>query len=79
MREQKGWDEHARFMDGLVEDGFVVLGGPLDGDREVLLVVEAESGDALRARFSGDPWIQDGKLTLVSVEAWTILLDARGS
>jgi hypothetical protein len=29
MREQEGWDEHARFMDALVDDGFVLLGGSL--------------------------------------------------
>ena len=36
MREQDGWDEHARFMNGLVDDGFIVLGGPLEGDRETM-------------------------------------------
>jgi hypothetical protein len=34
LREQAGFDEHARFMDDLVESGFVVLGGPLEGDRD---------------------------------------------
>jgi hypothetical protein len=27
MREQDDWDAHARFMDGLVEAGVLVLGG----------------------------------------------------
>jgi uncharacterized protein YciI len=76
MREQDGWDEHAAFMDGLVENGFVVLGGPLEGGREVLLIVDAESEDALRARFDEDPWIRDGKLGLASVDEWTVLLEA---
>ena len=29
IREQDGWDEHAAFMDGLVKDGFIILGGPV--------------------------------------------------
>lgn len=29
MEEQTGWPAHASFMDGLVEKGFLVLGGPL--------------------------------------------------
>ena len=29
LEEQSGWAEHAAFMDGLVDDGFIVLGGPL--------------------------------------------------
>jgi hypothetical protein len=33
LREQDGWDEHARFMDALVDEGFIVLGGPLGGER----------------------------------------------
>ncbi len=32
LREQEGWDAHATFMDGLVDDGFVILGGPLGPD-----------------------------------------------
>src|SRR5262249_30301501 len=58
LREQAGWDEHARFMDGLVDDGFVVLGGPLEGDRDVLLIIDAESEAAIRARMAEDPWWQ---------------------
>ena len=79
MREQTLWDEHARFMDDLVETGFVVLGGPLAGGRRVLLIVSAESEDALRSRFAGDPWIANGMLTISTVEHWTVLLDGRGA
>jgi len=76
-REQDGWDEHAAFMDGLVEEGFVVLGGPLgDGDR-VMLVVEAEDEDEVRRRFAPDPWLPAGILEVASLEPWTIWLDAR--
>jgi hypothetical protein len=28
MREQDKWDEHAAFMDGLADEGFILLGGP---------------------------------------------------
>jgi uncharacterized protein YciI len=79
MREQDGWDEHARFMDGLVEDGLILLGGPLDGDREALHVVDALSEDEIRARFAEDPWAANGMLAVTSVERWTILLDGRSS
>jgi len=75
LREQAGFDDHARFMDGLVETGFVLLGGPLEGDREVLLVVSAPSTEAIRDRLAADPWVRDGTLSIVSIERWTILLD----
>lgn len=77
MREQEGWDEHARFMEALVDDGFVVLGGPLEGDREVLLIVDAPSAEAVRERLAADNWTANGMLSLVAVERWTILLDGR--
>ena len=76
LREQEGWDEHVAFMDALVEDGFVVLGGPLD-EKDVLLVVDGKSEDALRERFAADPWIENGMLTITAVRPWTVLLEGR--
>jgi len=78
LREQGGFGEHARFMDDLVESGFVVLGGPLEGDREVLLIIEAESVDAIRERLAEDPWAMSGMLRPARIERWTVLLDGRG-
>ena len=76
-REQDGWDEHAAFMDGLVAEGFVVLGGPVgegDGDY-ALLVVEADGEADVRARLADDPWGED-MLATESIEPWTIFLRA---
>jgi uncharacterized protein YciI len=76
-RDQAGWDEHAAFMDTLVDEGFVVLGGPIgDGDR-VLLVVEAADREEVEARLAPDPWHVTGILQIASIERWTIWLDAR--
>ena len=77
LREQDGWEEHARFMDALVDDGFIVLGGPLAGDREILHAICAKSQGEVRERLSSDNWAQDGHLTISSIEPWTILLDSR--
>jgi uncharacterized protein YciI len=75
MREQAGWDEHARFMNALVDYGFILLGGPLDGGREAFHVVDAPSEQEIRARFATDPWARNGMLRIKSVERWTILLE----
>jgi len=77
LREQDGWDEHARFMDSLVEDGFVLLGRPLDGEREILHAISAPSEETVRERLAQDNWHQNGMLAIKSVERWTILLDGR--
>ncbi len=56
LEEQSGWPEHASFMDGLVDAGFIVLGGPLADEVRVVHAVEAESEDAVRATLARDPW-----------------------
>jgi uncharacterized protein YciI len=78
LREQAGWEEHARFMDELVDAGFILLGGPLEGERETLHMVEAESEDAVRKRLAEDPWARNGMLSPARIERWTLLLDGRG-
>jgi len=76
-REQAGWDEHAAFMDALAEEGFVVLGGPIgEGDGEnVLLVVDADGEEPIRARLAEDPWPED-VLRTESIRPWSVLLRA---
>jgi uncharacterized protein YciI len=74
LESQSLWTEHAAFMDGLVEAGFVVLGGPLADEHRVVLAVEADSADAARASLAADPW-HGSHLVVASVEQWTIRLD----
>ena len=76
LEEQSGWDEHASFMDGLVDTGFIVLGGPLADEHRVVHAVEAESVDAIRATLARDPW-SETHLVVDAIEPWTIRLDAR--
>ena len=76
LEEQSGWAEHASFMDGLVDDGFVVLGGPLADEIRVAHVVEAESEDVVRATLARDPW-SETHLQVDTIDPWTIRLDGR--
>ena len=74
-REQDGWAEHATFMDGLVDQGFVVLGGPIGDGERVLVIVDADSEQEARARLAPDPWERSGVLLIGRLEQWTIWLD----
>jgi uncharacterized protein YciI len=76
MEEQSDWDAHAEFMDGLVDDGFIVLGGPLADEERVAHVIEAESEQAVRATLARDPW-SNTHLVIDSIEPWTLRLDSR--
>ena len=76
LEEQSGWPEHAAFMDGLVDAGFIVLGGPLFDEHRVVHAVEAQSEDAIRSTLARDPW-SGTHLEVDAIEAWTIRLDGR--
>jgi hypothetical protein len=76
LEEQSDWTAHASFMDGLVDAGFVVLGGPLADEYRVAHVIEAESEVAVRATLARDPW-SETHLQVDTIDPWTIRLDGR--
>jgi uncharacterized protein YciI len=76
LEEQSGWPAHASFMDALVDQGFVALGGPLADEDRVVHAVEADSEDAVRATLAQDPW-SESHLRVDTIDPWTIRLDGR--
>jgi uncharacterized protein YciI len=76
LEQQSEFAAHATFMDALVDDGFIVLGGPLADEFRVIEAIEAESVEAVHATLARDPWSQT-HLQLESVTPWTIRLDGR--
>ena len=73
LEEQSGWLDHAAFMDGLVDDGFIVLGGVLGDELRTAHAVEAASEDEIRERLARDPW-SGTHLVVDSIDPWTIRL-----
>lgn len=78
-RAQAEWDAHAAYMDRLVEQGLIILGGPIGGqpDEVALLAMRADNGDHIQSIFDADPWIISGVLRLASIRPWTLWLDSR--
>ncbi|MFL6141325.1 MAG: YciI family protein [Labedaea sp.] len=79
IRTQRGWEQHARFTDRLVDAGTIVLGGPIStGDNEdiALLMVHAATEADVRATFDDDPWTTLGVFRIKAIWPWTIWLDA---
>ena len=74
LEGQTDWTAHALFMNALEKEGFVVLGGPLEGTAEVLLIVRAGSPDEIRSRLAADPWAQSNLLRVTRVVPWTLRL-----
>jgi uncharacterized protein YciI len=78
LEEQADWAAHAAFMNGLVRDGVVILGGPLDGTADVLLVMRAETADEARCQLAADPWTAQDLLRVTRISPWTLRLGALG-
>lgn len=77
IREQDGWAEHASFMDSLVTDGFVVVGGPVGHGDYTAHLIEAGDAEEIQDRLAGDPWSGDGHLIVGLLEPWSLWLDGR--
>jgi uncharacterized protein YciI len=77
IRDQDGWCEHAAFMDRLVDDGFIILGGPIGGEEQTLHAVEAADEREIKARLDLDPWAAAGLLRIGTIEPWALWLDSR--
>jgi hypothetical protein len=73
---QTGWPDHAAFMDALVDDGLILLGGPI-GNRRVVHLVRAGSEADVRAMFARDPW-SGTHLVVESIDPWEVRLDGIG-
>jgi len=78
--EQPGVNEHAAFLNGLADDGFLLFAGPLAGSESgrvrALLIVDAENEAEIQQRLADDPWVRTEQIVTTSVEPWKILVGA---
>lgn len=79
IRKQDGWSDHAAFMDRLVDDGLIVVGGPVGAGDHTAHLIEGEDPRQIRVRLAKDPWAKDDHLAVGSLEPWALWLDGRGS
>ena len=78
MEEQAGWRAHADFMNGLQAAGVVVLGGPLPGTDDVLLIARGRDAAEVEARLAPDVWVVNGLLGRHWIRPWQLRLGALG-
>lgn len=74
LEGQQDWDAHAQFMDRLAQEGFVLLGGPIVGSPDVLLIIRARDEAEIRNRLAADPWQMNGLLRTISIRPWQLRL-----
>jgi len=78
LEGQSEWTSHASFMNALARDKFVMLGGPLEGSADVLLIVNADTADEIRSRLAEDPWSRNDLLRIARITPWTLRLGSLG-
>ena len=73
--EQPGWDEHAAFVDDLVERGIFVMGGPFADNSGTLVVLEDVGEHEARELIAEDPFLLNGVFVLEDLRAWNVWVD----
>ena len=80
LLEQPGIGEHAAFMNGLADEGSVILGGPLAGTEHgrlrAMLIVRADDEAEIHRRLADDPWALTQQVEVTSIEPWSIFVGA---
>jgi len=78
LERQEDWPAHASFMNALHAEGFVLLGGPLEGTSDVLLIIRAKDVHEIHARLSGDCWTSKELLHIKHIVPWALRLGSLG-
>jgi uncharacterized protein YciI len=73
--EQPGWEEHAAFVDGLIQRGIFVMGGPLSDNSGSLSLLQAVGVEEARELVLRDPFVANGVFELEDVSAWNVWVD----
>ncbi len=76
MEGQQDWRGHADLMNAMEAEGFVRLGGPLVGTREVLIIVAAEDEREIERRLAEGCWSVKNLLRTVWIRPWWLRLGA---
>jgi len=74
LEKQDDWRGHADFMNGLHAEGSILLGGPLEGTSDVLLIMHARDEKEIRERLKADSWTRKGLLRVKQITPWTLRL-----
>jgi hypothetical protein len=66
-------------MDRLVDEGLIVVGGPLGAGDRTAHLIEGADPCQIRAWLAAEPRAKDNHLAVGSLEPWALWLDGRSS
>src|SRR5215218_7097904 len=73
--EQPDWDEHAAFVNDLIERGIFVMGGPFADYSGTQVVLEGVTEEEARQLLAPDPFLANGVFVLEEVRTWKVYVD----
>ena len=73
--DQPGWDEHADYIDDLIERGIFVMGGPYADFSGSHTILENVTEDEARDLVAQDPFVANGVFVLEDVTTWNVYVD----
>ncbi len=73
--EQPGWQEHADFVDALIERGTFVMGGPFSDYSGSVNLLEGLTAAEAKDLLAADPFVQNGVFVVDSIRDWTVYVD----
>jgi uncharacterized protein YciI len=78
--DQPGSNDHAAYMNGLVEAGLIIAAGPLAGSENgrirVLMIAEADNEADIVRHLAADPWECIQQIQTTTIEPWTLFAGA---
>lgn len=75
--DQSGWDEHAAFINDLIDRGHFVMGGTWTNRLGSMSLWEGMNADEVRDVMQRDPFVQNGVFVIEDVADWTVYVDTR--
>ena len=73
--DQPGWEEHADWVDALVDNGTFVMGGPFGDYSGSVNLLEGLTATEAEELIATDPFVQNGVFVVDSVRDWTVYVD----
>jgi uncharacterized protein YciI len=75
VKEQPDWDEHADFVDALIERGIFVMGGPFADNSGTMILLDGVDADEALRILEDDPFMKNGVFELEEIREWNIFVD----
>ena len=73
--DQPDWEAHADWVDGLIENGTFVMGGPFSDYSGSVNLLEGLTAHGAKELIATDPFVLNRVFVVDSIRDWTVYVD----